>query len=154
MRLLNSYRFSQAVSVATRLGIPDLLASGGENNRRIGHTGIGASDPLYQVLRASASCGVFVEDDSGRFANTPMSECLRSDAPGAGRNNALLIGEMLFATLGELMHAVRTGTPAFDKVFGQPFFDFLSTHKELGQLFDSQMTALYEREVDAVLDVL
>jgi hypothetical protein len=28
MRLLNGYRFSQAVSVATRLGIPDLLASG------------------------------------------------------------------------------------------------------------------------------
>jgi cyclopropane fatty-acyl-phospholipid synthase-like methyltransferase len=50
------------------------------------------------------------------------------------------------------MHAVRTGTPAFDKVFGQPFFDFLSTHKELGQLFDFQMTALYEREVDAVLN--
>jgi ubiquinone/menaquinone biosynthesis C-methylase UbiE len=62
------------------------------------------------------------------------------------------MGEMLFASLGELMHAVRTGTPAFDKAFGQSFFDFLSTHKELGQLFDSQMTALYEREVDAILN--
>lgn len=152
MRLLNSYRFSQAVSVATRLGIPDLLASGAKTTEELARLASAQRDPLYQILRASASCGVFAEDDSGRFVNTPMSECLRSDAPGAGRNNALLIGEILFATLGELMHAVRTGTPAFDKVFGQPFFDFLSTHKELGQLFDFQMTALYEREVDAVLN--
>jgi multifunctional cyclase/dehydratase/O-methyltransferase len=62
------------------------------------------------------------------------------------------MGEMFFATFGELMHTVRTGTPAFDKVFGQSFFDFLSTHKKLGQLFDSQMTALYELEVNAVLN--
>jgi O-methyltransferase domain/Dimerisation domain len=152
MRLLNSYRFSQAVSVAARLGIPDLLAHGGKTPEELAKLISAQPDPLYQILRASASCGVFAEDDKGCFVNTPMSECLRSDAPGPGRNNALLIGEVLFATLGELMHAVRTGTPAFDKVFGQPFFDFLSTHKELGQLFDAQMTALYQREIDALLN--
>jgi hypothetical protein len=152
MRLLNSYRFSQAVSVATRLGIPDLLASGAKTPEELAKLVSAQPDALYQTLRASSSCGVFAEDDKGRFTNTPMSECLRSDAPGPGRNTALLMGELFFATFGELMHSVRTGMPAFDKVFGQSFFDFLSTHKELGQLFDSQMTALYEREVDAILN--
>jgi Dimerisation domain len=90
MRLLNSYRFSQAVSVATRLGIPDLLASGAKTTEELARLASAQRDPLYQILRASASCGVFAEDDSGRFVNTPMSECLRSDAPGAGRNNACI----------------------------------------------------------------
>jgi hypothetical protein len=62
------------------------------------------------------------------------------------------MGEMFFAAFGDLMHAVRTGRPAFDTVFGQPFFDFLSAHTELGRLFDSQMTTLYTREVEALLD--
>ncbi len=94
---------------------------------------------------------MFAEDEGGRFANTPMSECLRTGAPGPGRNTALLLGEVFFAAFGELMHSVRTGTPAFDKVYGQSFFDFLSTNKEIGGLFDVQMTALYEREVEALL---
>jgi ubiquinone/menaquinone biosynthesis C-methylase UbiE len=152
MRLLNGYRFSQAVSVATRLGIPDLLADGAKTPEELARLASAQRDPLYQILRASASCGVFAEDDNGRFENTPMSEYLRSGAPGPARNTALLMGEVFFATFGALMHAVRTGTPAFDKAFGQPFFDFLSTHGELGQTFDSQMTALYDREVDALLN--
>ena len=152
MRLLNSYRFSQAVSVATRLGIPDLLADSAKTAEELAKLVSVQPEPLYQILRASASCGVFAEDDIRRFTNTPMSHCLRSDVPGPGRTNALLIGEVLFATLGELMHAVRTGTPAFDKVFGQSFFEFLSTHKELGRVFDCHMTGLYARELDVILD--
>jgi hypothetical protein len=152
MRLLNGYRFSQAVSVATRLEIPDLLADGPKSAGDLAKLTSTQPGPLYQVLRASASCGVFAEDDSGRFANTPMSECLRSGAPGPGRIVALLLGETHFATFDELMHTVRTGAPAFDKVFGQPFFDFLSANRQLGALFDALMTMLYEREIDAVLN--
>jgi hypothetical protein len=32
-------------------------------------------------MRALASIGVFAEDKSGRFALTPMADCLRTDAP-------------------------------------------------------------------------
>jgi hypothetical protein len=149
MRLLNGYRFSQAVSVATRLGIPDLLADGAKSADELAVLTSTQPGPLYQVLRASASCGVFAEDGSGRFANTPMSDCLRQGAPGPGRNTALLMGEMFFATFAEMMHAVRTGTPAFDKVFGRPFFDFLAADKDMGALFDAQMTTLYQIEVEA-----
>jgi hypothetical protein len=151
MRLLNGYRFTQAVSVATRLGIPDLLASGAKTPEELARLASAQPEPLHQILRASASCGVFAEDDRGRFTNTPMSECLRSGAPGPARNTALLLGDVFFTAFSELMHAVRTGTPAFDKVYGQPFFDFLSTNKEIGGLFDVQMTKLYEREVEALL---
>jgi hypothetical protein len=152
MRLLNGYRFSQAVSVATRLGIPDLLGDGPKSAGDLAKLTSTQPGPLYQVLRASASVGVFSEDDSGRFTNTPMSECLRTDATGPGRKVALLIGETHFAAFDQMMHSVRTGMPAFDKVFGQPFFDFLATRKDLGQVFDSLMTALYESEVAGMLN--
>jgi hypothetical protein len=152
MRLLNGYRFSQAVSVATRLGIPDLLADGAKAPEELAKLVAAQAGPLHQILRASASCGVFEEDDRGRFKNTPMSECLRRGAQGPGRNTALLLGEVLYTAVGDLMHAVRTGRPAFDKSFGGAFFDFLTDHGELGQLFDEQMTTLYEPQVAAVVE--
>jgi O-methyltransferase domain/Dimerisation domain len=152
MRVLNGYRFSQAVSVATRLGIPDLLSDGAKTPEELARLASAQRDPLYQILRASASCGVFAEDDSGRFLNTPMSECLKTGAPGPGRNTALLLGEVHFPAFSELLSAVQTGTPSFQKAFGQPFFEYLSTHEELGQLFDSQMTTLHEREVNSLVN--
>jgi hypothetical protein len=152
MRLLNCYRFTQAVSVATRLGIPDLLADGPRTPEQLAALASVQADRLYQILRASASRGVFAEDDRGRFANTPMSDCLRTGAPGPARNTALLIGEVFFKTFAELMHSVRTGTPAFDKAYGQPFFDYTSTKPDLGRLFDAQMTALYQQQMEPLLN--
>ncbi len=152
MGLLNGYRLSQAVSVATRLGIPDLLAGGPKTPEELAALTSAKADRLYQLLRVTASHGVFVEDESGRFANTPMSECLAAGAPGPARNTALLIGEVFYSIFTELMHSVRTGTPAFDKVFGQPFFDYVATKPDLGRLFDAHMTTLYQRQMSPLVD--
>jgi O-methyltransferase domain/Dimerisation domain len=152
IQLLNGYRISQALSVAAQLGIADHLANGSMAPHELAALVSAKVGPLYQVLRFCASYGVFVEDNAGRFANTPMSECLRGDLPGAARNLALAIGNWNFQAFGEMKYAVQTGKPAFEKRFGRPFFDYLSAHQEFGQLFDSHMTSLYQREVEAVLE--
>ena len=153
VHLPNSYRFSQAVSVATRLGIPDHLANGGKTAEQLAELGSVKSDPLYQVLRASASCGVFAEDQSGLFSNTPMSDCLRRDAQGPARILALLLGRVHFPAFGKLMQTVKSGEPAFELEFGQPFFEYIAQHDELGRMFNSLMTKLFSAEVDAVMNV-
>jgi O-methyltransferase domain/Dimerisation domain len=152
LRLINSYRFSQAVSVATRLGIPDELASGGKTADQLAELVSVKSGPLYQVLRASASCGVFVEDENGRFSNTPMSDCLRCDVQGPARIMALLLGHVHFAAFDKLMQAVQSGKPAFELAFGAPFFEYIGQRDELGRMFDSLMTKLFPAEVDAVIN--
>lgn len=152
MSLLNGYRLSQAVSVATRLGIPDLLADGPKTPEQLAALTSAKADRLYQLLRTSASRGVFTEDEAGRFSNTPMSECLRTGVAGPARTTALLLGEVFYPIFSELMHSVKTGTPAFDRMFGQPFFDYVATKPELGQLFDAHMTTLYERQMQPLVD--
>lgn len=153
MGMLTGYRIAQALSVATRLDIADHLTDCPMTAVELAHLTSAEPGPLYQVLRAAASRGVFAEDDTGRFRNTPMSEYLRRNAPGPARLFGLLNGEMFYASLGELMHTVRTGEPGFDRAFGHSFFDHLSGEAEVGSLFDTLMTALYGREVDAVLKV-
>jgi hypothetical protein len=151
--LLNGYRISQALSVVTRLGIADHLKDGSKTPNELSKLVSAQPGPLYQVLRTVASYGVFAEDASGGFIHTPMSEFLCSGSPGAARTTGLLIGEVLYETFGEMMYSVRSGKPAFDKAFGQSFFDYLSAHDDLGRLFDAHMTTLYTSQMDSVLAI-
>lgn len=151
LELLNGYRISQALSVLTRLGIADHLKDGPKTPDQLAGLVSVKPGPLYQILRTAASRGVFAEDDDGNFRHTPMSEYLCSSATGAARTTGLLVGELLYDTFGQMMHSVQTGEPAFNRAFGQSFFDYLSSHEDLGRLFDVHMTTLYKDQMNSVL---
>ncbi|MFQ5737610.1 MAG: methyltransferase [Acidobacteriota bacterium] len=51
-----------------------------------------------------------------------------------------------------LHHAALTGEPGFNKVFGQPLFDYVGTDPELAGLFDAGMTAIHGHETAAMLE--
>lgn len=93
---------------------------------------------LHRVLRHLVSKGVFEEPSSGRFAlNEPARGLLDSpvrlglDLDGFG-------GRMAYAW-GSLLAAVRTGAPAYDEVFGRPFWEDLRAHPDLAASFDALM---------------
>jgi hypothetical protein len=46
----------------------------------------------------------------------------------------------LWRPLGELYESVRSGEPAFQRIFGQPFFDYLATHSADAAVFNATMT--------------
>ena len=105
---------AQAVYVATRLGIPDLLADGPRACDELA-AAAGAHGPsLIRLLRALAGLGVFAEADDGRFALTPMGRLLQAGAPGTWRAEVLLLGEVNYRAFGDLLRTVRFGEPAFD----------------------------------------
>jgi hypothetical protein len=154
--LVLGYRVSQAISVATELGIADLLSSGPRSVEDLA-SATGAHAPsLYRVLRLLASEGVFAETDDGRFDLTPMAEALRCDVPGSLRPAVLFnTGDTLWRSWGQLSHAVRTGQPAFDHVHGMGFFEYHRRHPEEWRLFDQLMatqTAPVARAVAAAYD--
>src|SRR5689334_7218623 len=92
-RMLSGYWLSQAVYVAVKLGIADLLAGGSQNAEELARTTGTHARSLYRLLRALASVGVFAEGDDKRFSLTPAAECLRSDVPGSMKALALMLGE-------------------------------------------------------------
>src|SRR5215831_3850623 len=76
---------TQALYVAAKLDIADLLADGPRTAAELaGATGTDERS-LYRILRALASAGVFSETESRIFVNTPASETLRSDGPNSTR---------------------------------------------------------------------
>lgn len=150
-RLMSGYWHTQAIYVAAKLGIADLLADGPRSADELaGPTGT-LPRPLYRLLRALAGLGIFAEDDLGRFSLTALAEGLRSDVPGSVRSLAIMRGEWQYESWGQLLHSVRTGRSGFEKVHGMRLFDWLSEHPEKGRLFDDAMTGVHGRETAAML---
>ena len=101
-----------------------------------------------------ASVGVFAEEPGGakRFRLTPAATLLRSDIHGSQRALAILMGEEYFRAWGDLLYSVRTGKPAFDVIYGQPLFEFLSRNPEQAANFDRAMVAAHGYETAAILE--
>ncbi|HEX6042039.1 methyltransferase, partial [Longimicrobium sp.] len=138
-RLLVGNQVQQAVHVAARLGIADLLDGGPRPVEALAREAGAHPDALRRLLRALAPFGVFAEDDDGRFRTTPAAALLRRGAPGGMRAFALWSGGVSYRVFGALEHSVRTGEPAFERLFGAPFFDYLAAHPDDGAVFDEMM---------------
>src|SRR5258708_31546434 len=143
---------TQAIFVAAKLGLADLLRDGARSSNELAQSAGVNARSLYRLLRALASVGVFAEDTDGRFSLTPMAECLQTDAPGSIRAWALSMGEPYsFKVVGELLHSVKTGQTAFDHVHGVGIFDYFSQQPDMGRLFDEAMTGFSIPEIAGVL---
>ena len=72
-----------------------------------------------RFLRALTSLGIFVEDTTGRYRQTALSDALRSDHPESIRPWAMMRGaHFVWKPSGMLEEAVRTGRPSFERVYG------------------------------------
>ena len=118
-RLINDYQVTQAIHVAAVLGIADLLVDGPRSSESLAASTGTHPETLYRLLRALARVDVFHEDEGHRFRQTPLSECLRSDAPESLTGWAAYVGESYHWQAWEaLEHSVRTGENAFRHVHG------------------------------------
>jgi hypothetical protein len=152
MKLTTGHWITQGIYVAAKLGIADLLQEGPLSSGDLAQATDANPRALYRLLRALASVGVFVEGTDGRFALTPMAECLQTDTPGSMRAWVLFTGEpYAFQPWGELLHSVRTGQTAFNHVHGMPIFDYYARHPEQWKIFDAAMTGSAGPEVAAVM---
>ena len=158
-RLLNGYRVTQIIAVAARLGLADLLAERPMTAQELANAVGAHPDALARMLRALVSVGVFAEVDAildtgreqRRFGLTPIGELLRQAHPDSTRAQALFLGEDAYRAWAEFGYSVRTGQPAFDKVFGAPHFAYLAEHPEESAIFNQTMSAGSRRAAAAVV---
>jgi len=64
---------------------------------------------------------------------------MRSDVAGSQWAMAVMNGEEHYASWGELLYSLRTGQPAYQQVFGRPFWEDLAAHPAIGAEFDALM---------------
>jgi SAM-dependent methyltransferase len=151
VRLGFGFAVSQALRVIIELGIPDLLAVSEQSVDELATATQSDADALYRVMRLLAPEGVFREVLPRHFELTEVGAVLRSDRPGPG-DFVRMINSEPYLAFEQLLHSVRTGKPAFDKVLGSPRFDWLSEHPEQAALFQRAMVALSLGSNEAVAD--
>ena len=139
-QMLLGNRVQQAIYVAAKLGIADLLKDGPKGSEELAQA-IGAhAGSLYRLLRVLASFGIFAEDEQGRFELTPLASLLQKGTRNSKRAFALWSGGVSYQLFGALEYSVLTGKPAFDHLFGMEFFEYLAQNPEVGTLFDEFMS--------------
>ena len=152
LQLASGSWIGQAVHVAAKLGIADLLEDGPKSPATLAEATGAHAGTLHRLLRALASLGVFAEDADGRFALTSLAEGLRTNAPGSLRAYAIMMGEdWHWRAWGDLLNSVRTGQPAFEHVFGCHMFSYFGEHPEAARVFDAAMTSRTGQETAAVI---
>jgi len=156
LQVITNFWSSRAVYVFAKLGIPDLLKSGPKTAEELASETKMHAPSLYRVLRALSSIGFVSVTADGRFAQTPLSEILVTDAPGSLRWFTISeLGQEHFPAWGNLLHSVKTGEIAFDNFFGVDIWKYFEQNPEDAAVFNNSMsgvTAATNEEILAVYD--
>jgi len=156
LHLMTGYRAMQALYVAARLGIADLLKDGARGSEELARATGADARALHRLLRALASLGVFGEDADGRFAPSELGALLRSDVPGSLRAAAIFFGdERNWHAWGKLERSVMSGEPVRGPRGTQVFLEESARDPEGAALFNAAMTSLtsaFDAAVTAAYD--
>ncbi|HEV7650893.1 MAG TPA: methyltransferase [Actinophytocola sp.] len=151
--ILSSSWVAQSCYAVAKLGLPDAMAAGPRPVAELAAE-CGA-DPrvLNRLLRAMVSMGLFRQTAPQTYALTSVTELLRSDVPASLRQMAVLDGEEVFRSFADIMHTVRTGAPAFESIYGEPFYAYLAGQPQLAATFADAMSGAQVSAALALCDL-
>lgn len=153
MQMVTGYWVSQAIYVAAKLSIADLLADGPLTADQIAGTTGSHAPTLYRLLRALASLGVFAEDEDARFSLAPLGAVLR-EGPGSIRSMVLHLCEgPSWQAWGEMYNSVQTGETSFVLAHGREVFPYYAEHPTSSAPFNQAMTEFSDTVSAAVTEV-
>jgi 2,7-dihydroxy-5-methyl-1-naphthoate 7-O-methyltransferase len=127
-----------SLHVVATLRIANHIANGIDRIAPLATAAHADCDALLRVLRHLAEKGIFEEPEPGRFALNDTSRQLL-DPVARGAFDLDLIGGRMAGSWSTLLTAVRTGRPAYDEVFGRPFWDDLEANPAVAESFDQLM---------------
>lgn len=150
--LIQGSVITQAIYVAAKLGVADVLRSGplpaAEIAKRVGVN----PEAMYRLLRTLSGYSVFAEQSDGRFDLTPMADALRDDVPASMRGIAILMGHpLLWEDWGHLISSVRTGEASLPQLRGMSGYDFLMANPEYAAVFFQGMGSISGTETEPIL---
>lgn len=126
------------VHVVATLGVANHIAAGLSRVEEIALAAGAEPSALSRVLRHLVGVGVFEEPEPGRFALNEAARGFLDSSVRLGFDLDGFGGRMAHAWNG-LLDTVRTGDPAYAKIFGRPFWDDLEVHPRIAVFFDELM---------------
>ncbi len=147
------YWHSLAILAAANLGIADEI---GATPREV-DTMAGAlqvhPQTLFRLMRGLSSKGIFRQTGERSFGHSPLSQALRSGAPGGAREiiRSLVLGSTRAAATA-YEDAIATGRSAFEIVLGDGPLAQRVRHPQEASIYDAGMTAAAVTMLEAIHD--
>jgi O-methyltransferase domain/Dimerisation domain len=151
--ILSGGVLAQCCYAVAKLGVADLLADGPRSVPELADECGADASALRRMLRGLAAMGLFRQTAPDTFELTSVGELLRADAAGSLRQTAVIHGEQVHHSFGEIVHTVQTGQPGFEKAYGQPFYDYLTEHRDSADTFAEAMGSERVPETLAACDL-
>jgi hypothetical protein len=121
---------------AATLRLPQHIAAGHHDVTDLANAAGCDPDALHALLGYLVTKGVFAQDGPGRFTTNQAAERLAEPDRFLDLNG---IGGRMAHAWGTLLDYVRTGQPAYQLVFGRPFWEDLAAHPDVAADFDALM---------------
>jgi hypothetical protein len=150
-RMMSGYAVSQLIYVAAKLGIADRLKDGPLTIDALAGSARTDQSSLLRVMRGLAAAGLFKESSGKQFELTPLGQYLRTDIAESLAPIALFSQDS-YRAWGHLLHAVETGEPAFNHVFGMDRYQYLEQHPDAAVRFNAAMALLSSQLRRAVVE--
>jgi hypothetical protein len=154
LELINANWTTQAIAVACRFALPDLLAGRTLAASELAMASGVDSDALARLLRALVTLDVCRATEDGRFMLGPCGELLCRDHPHGLRSWAVLNGGSMWSRWQGLGDRVRAGAGDDGGAQSRTRFDQLSLDSDQGQLFYGAMSELTRRLGDAAAEAI
>ena len=135
-QMLWGYRASQALFVAVRLGITDLLKDEARTSEDLAARAGVDAQALYRLLVVLASLGILREVGPARFELTTMGALLQK---GSTLRDSAILAESYWPAYTELSYTIQTGRSGFQRAFGMPIYDYLAKTPEADAAYAARM---------------
>jgi hypothetical protein len=142
-----AYIVSACLNTFVRLRIPDLM---GEDSQTVDSLALeSGTDPeyLYRILRVLEVSQIVSRTSPRSYKLTAAGQLLRRGVPGSMSDCIEWIADPLHLKLySELKGSVEEGATTFDRVYGEPFFNWLSKSENRAEaaVFNNAMTGISE----------
>lgn len=153
--LIFSHRITAAISVATKLGVADGLASGPKTCAALAAICDAHEPSLRRLLMALVTIGICRRVEHERFELTALGAPLAANADPSLKAWAIFEGEMLWKSWGGLIDSIRSGKTRTELAGGSDSFQAMARDPEAVDIFNAAMislTRLVARDVLAGYD--
>ena len=139
LEMMHGYQKSQALFVAAKLGIADILSNGSKTADELAKaTGVN-SRSIYHLMRMLISVGVFSTADNDKFQLNPMGKHLLTGTSDSLRGTVMAMGDEIYQAWGNLLYGIKTEETAFNYTFNRDFYSYFKQDSEASVNFNEWM---------------
>ncbi|MCL1472483.1 acetylserotonin O-methyltransferase [Argonema antarcticum] len=139
LEMMYGYQKSQAIFVATKLGIADILNNGSKTADELAEaTGVD-SRSIYHLMRMLVSVGVFSVENNDKFQLNNLGKHLLTGTSDSLRGTVMAMGDELYQAWGNLLPSIKSGETAFESTFKMSLYSYFKQNYEASVNFNEWM---------------